>query len=147
MDRSKIARSRTMLTATHTLDRARSFADMMVRAEWRRHGSKMRAYAEVADLVGKSPSWLRKLLGRADGIAIGAHEYLNIAAAYAALCERIEAAAAHERAITARLQEAAHAALASDPRLHHRGAGATGEGTGAAASIGAVLIAEGEERA
>ncbi len=75
----------------------------------------MSAYSVVANSLGVSESWLRKLIGR-QPVVVAAHEYLNLAALYVRLCERIEAEAEHERRRAAALREAAHAALES-----HRG--------------------------
>lgn len=103
-----------MMTASDGIDRARPFAEALVEREHRKSGSRMTAYAAVANAVGVSESWLRKLLGR-QPVVVAVHEYLNLAAAYDRLCARIEAEELNEKRRTAALREAAHAALASDP--------------------------------
>lgn len=108
--RAKIARIRTMMTAADTLDRARPFAAAMVEREERRTGSRMSAYEIVGQSVGVTASWLRKLIGR-QPLVVEHHEFLNLAAAYRRICERVEAEAEIERRKLAVLRGQADAAL------------------------------------
>lgn len=101
-----------MITASEAIGRAHPFAAALVEREERRIGSRMAAYEAVANRVGVSASWLRKLLGR-QPLVVEAHEYLNLAAAYRALCERVEAEAELERQRIAALKGHADAALES----------------------------------
>lgn len=114
---ARIAQGRTMMTAADALSYARPFAAALVERDERTAGSRMAAYEMVAQRIGVSPSWLRKLVGRQPGLVVEAHEYLNIAAAYRRLCERVEAEAERERALAAALREKADAALASAPGM------------------------------
>lgn len=114
------------------LNRARPFAAGLVEREERRTGSRMAAYERVSEMVGVSGSWLRKLLGRHDGLMMEAHEFLNIAAAYRRVCERIEAERDREREMFLALRGDADAALESTGGLvamapeAHRGRAAEG---------------------
>ena len=102
--RTDVDRKRTMITAADGIDRARPFAAALVEREERRSGSRMSAYAAVARTVGVSESWLRKLLGR-QPVVVAVHEYINLASAYVASCERIEAEADRQRRIAAAAAE------------------------------------------
>lgn len=95
-----------MLTAADLSERARPFAAALIEREERRTGSRMAAYENVASMVGVSSSWLRKLIAR-QPFAIAAHHFHNLAAAYVALCERVEREAAHERQRAAALRKKA----------------------------------------
>lgn len=118
-----------MLSAADTIDQARPFVTRLVERYERETGSKMVAYERIASTIGVTPSWLRKLVGRDASIReMAAQEYLNIVLAYRALCERIEASAAHDRAVAAAIRREANAALAS--------AGIEGDGA-ARAAVGA----------
>lgn len=112
--RTKIFRGRKMLSAADTIDQARPFVATLVERYERETGSKMVAYERIASTIGVTPSWLRKLVGRDASIReLAAHEYLNIVMAYRTLCERIEASAAHDRAVAARIRREGDAALES----------------------------------
>ena len=105
---------RKMVSASDTLERARPFAAALIEREERHTGSRMSAYERVANMVGVSPSWLRKLIGRQPDVKeVAAHEFLNIAAAYRSLCLRIEAEAEQERRKATVLREQADAIIAS----------------------------------
>ena len=99
-----------MHSAVQMQDRVRPFACALIDYQHRRTGSRMAAYDRVADETGVSSSWLRRLVGRAH-LDLAAHEYLNILAAYASLCERIERQTEHERQITLALKGDADAAI------------------------------------
>ncbi len=94
---------RQIVTAETVQEEVRPVARALVEHHEHRIGSRMAAYDAVAELVGVSGSWLRKFIGRQDHIGLGAHEYLNILAAYHSICNRLEAAAKNERAKTAML--------------------------------------------
>lgn len=103
-----------MVNATDTVDQTRPFVAALVEREESHTGSRMAAYERVAQMVGVSPSWLRKLLGRQPDVKeIAAHEFLNIAAAYRSLCLRLEAEAERERRKATVLREKADAVIAS----------------------------------
>ena len=112
--KAPLARKRTMITAAAIADQARPFAAALVESAEPRLGSRMRAYEQVAATLGVSASWLRKLIGR-QHVAVAAHAYLNLAAAYRSLCERIEAQAESEKLRAPAIQEQLNAVLASAP--------------------------------
>jgi hypothetical protein len=100
-----------MTTATETMEMARPLAAALVERMERQFGSRMAAYERVASVVGVSPSWLRKLLGRQPGLTLEAHEFFNIASAYRSLCARIEGEAEREKRRYLELGREAHAAV------------------------------------
>jgi hypothetical protein len=102
-----------MLSAADLTEQTRPFVVGLVEREVRHTGSRMAAYDRVASMVGVSASWLRKLTGRRP-VTIEAHEYINLARAYRALCERIEREAETERQRAITLREKINAALESD---------------------------------
>jgi len=113
--RQNIFRKRqTMITAADTTDRARPIAAALVEREERTTRSRMTAYDRVASRIGVSASWLQKLIGRRH-VAIAAHEFFNLYAAYQRLCERVEADAEHERRLLIALKDQTHAALSCLP--------------------------------
>lgn len=73
--------------------------------------SQMDAYAALGREVEKSPTWIRRIIGRSPDVAIRLRDALNIGAAYARLCTSIEAAADAAEASNAVLREELHAAL------------------------------------
>lgn len=109
--RAKPAPKRTMMTAAETMDQARPLAAAMVERAERQLHSRMAAYERVASVVGVSPSWLRKLIGRQPGVTVEHHEFYNLAAAYRAVCARIEGEAELERQRFLALGRTADAAL------------------------------------
>ncbi len=94
---------RQIVTAETVQEKVRPVARALVEHHEHRIGSRMAAYEAVAGLVGVSGSWLRKFIGRQDHIGLGAHELINILAAYHSICNRLEAATKNERAKTAAL--------------------------------------------
>jgi hypothetical protein len=72
--------------------------------------SQMGAYAALAGQVGKSPTWVRGIVGRDPTVGVRLRDALNLRAAYARLCTRIEAAADAEEALIATLTEELNAA-------------------------------------
>lgn len=114
-----------MVTAADTLARARPLVAALVEREERRCGSRMAAYDIIGGAIGKSPSWVRKLLGRQDQVAVELHDFLNIALAYRRLCQRVEGAAERERKRAAALRREANAALESTLVLVEGAAGAS----------------------
>ena len=76
-------------TATVTnLTRSRAHA-LVERAE-RQTGSRMAAYEMVAQTIGASPGWLRKLIKGYEAKEPRATIYENIRAHYEAFCNRVE---------------------------------------------------------
>ncbi len=91
--RSKRTR-RAMITAEDALEQVRPSLAQLVKHRQRAVGSRMAAYNDVGAPLGRSASWVRKVLGRAPDVVVGLHDYLNITK----LCERIEASTARNEA-------------------------------------------------
>lgn len=68
-------------------------------------GSLMAAYDDVGERLGRSPSWVRKVIGRAADVSVGLHDWLNINT----LCARLDAASGRLEAATAAREEARRA--------------------------------------
>lgn len=79
-----------MSTAARLLDEARIKSAALVARESLHAGSKMRAYEAVARRIGASPSWVRHLIGRQDGVSLPAAVMEDLRDSYARLCERVE---------------------------------------------------------
>lgn len=109
--RSKSGDGRVMITAEQALERARSPLAALVAERERSAGSRMRAYGLVGAPLGRSATWVRKVLGRAPDVSVGLHDALNIAALYERVCARIEARADKVEAGNNALREELHAAL------------------------------------
>lgn len=97
-----------MMTAADSLAQTRPLLVALVERKRRSTGSKMAAYLAVARTVGRSTTWVRKVVGR-QFVAIELHDYLNIANAYRAACERMEAEAELEKQRFYALGKAANA--------------------------------------
>lgn len=103
-----------MITAEQALERVRPDLAEIVSAKERALGSRMLAYERLATKLGRSPTWIRKVLGRAPDVTVGLHDALNIRAAYERLCSTVSAAADAQAAENNRLREEIHAALQGD---------------------------------
>lgn len=68
----------------------RSRANALVERAERQTGSRMAAYEMVAQTVGVSPGWLRKLIKGYEAKEPRATIYENIRANYEAFCNRVE---------------------------------------------------------
>ncbi len=128
--RTKIARKRA-ITGDDDMAAARPAVARLLRYEEVFAGSRMRAYERVGELIDEGASWVRRLVGGSERVTVRRCTWLNIAAAYATLCERIEAAAEHERGLEALLRSETDAALDSDLGLV---AGAAAQTRGGASS-------------
>jgi hypothetical protein len=90
----KIRKDQRMDAAVELMDGARWRVKELWRRKFVETGSKMRAYEDVAAMVGRSPSWIEKLIGRRldtkrpDAVAL-----MNIHAVYSRICEKVEATA------------------------------------------------------
>ena len=73
--------------------------------------SRMDAYRALGSMLGKSQTWVRKVIGRQPDAAIYLRDALNIRTAYERLCARIEAAADAAETTNNALREELHAAL------------------------------------
>jgi hypothetical protein len=109
-----------MITAEQALERARSPLEALVAARTKAVGSRMEAYRLVGAPLGRSATWVRKVLGRAPDVQVGLHDALNIAALYDRLCARIEAAAEAVEADNKKLREDLDAALSAREALRPR---------------------------
>jgi hypothetical protein len=121
--RSKSGDGRVMITAEQALERARSPLAALVAERERSAGSRMRAYGLVGAPLGRSATWVRKVLGRAPDVTVGLHDALNIATLYARVCDRIDASAEQVEASNNTLREELHAALSGAAAPPSRPAG------------------------
>lgn len=101
-----------MVGTAEPIDSARELLSFVVERERRRTGSKTRAYEVVSAAIGRSRSWVEKIIGRQRGPGLSHETMLAIVAKYHAICERIEADAEHDRRLAAALRGHAHAAIA-----------------------------------
>lgn len=96
---TKIVRNRTNTvrrTAEESLDDVRPVLERAVRHEEDITRSKMLAYENVGKSIGKSPSWVRKLVGR-HAVGLRYLDYRNIMHVYGALCDSIAEDVARRR--------------------------------------------------
>jgi hypothetical protein len=83
-----------MSSAVELMDGARWRVAELVKHQENATGSRMLGYQDVGSMIGRSPSWVEKLIGRRldtkrpDAVAL-----MNIYAVYSRICERIEDAA------------------------------------------------------
>lgn len=97
-----------------------------VLAKMRERGlSQMDAYAALGREVDKSPTWVRRIIGRSPDVAIRLRDALNVRAAYERLCSSIEAAADAAEAKNALLREELHVARIGTSSAHSRADGDT----------------------
>ncbi|UYW25878.1 hypothetical protein OKC48_21805 [Methylorubrum extorquens] len=78
-----------MMTADQALERIRPDLASVIAVKEQTLGSRMRAYEVIGSKLGRSPTWIRKVLGRAPDVTVGLHDALNIRAAYERLCKHI----------------------------------------------------------
>lgn len=102
-----------MVGAAEPIESARELLSFVVERERRRVGSKTRAYEIVSAAVGRSRSWVEKIIGRQQGPGLSHETMLAIVAKYHAICERLETDAEHDRHLAAALRGHAHAAITS----------------------------------
>lgn len=112
--RSKIGGRPMMVTADQALERIRPDLASVIAVKEQALGSRMRAYEALGSKIGRSPTWIRKVLGRAEDVTVGLHDALNIRAAYERLCARVEAVADTIEAGNEELRRELDAALGSD---------------------------------
>lgn len=109
--RAKTSTRRTMFTNADAQSQALPLVHALFRdAHWQ-SGSRMAAYERTAEQIGRSPNWVRKLIGRREDAVVEHRDFLNIRAAYDRLCARIEAAAEHEEARADVLRSIRHAVV------------------------------------
>lgn len=103
-----------MMTADQALEQIRPDLASIIAVKERTLGSRMRAYESLGSKLGRSPTWIRKVLGRAPDVTVGLHDALNIRAAYDRLCARMESAADALEAGNEKLRRELDADLISD---------------------------------
>lgn len=79
--------SRRMLTIEQANERAREPLLALVMRRQASYGSRMAAYEAVGSSIGRSGSWVRKIIGRSSEVTVGLHDWLNINA----ICARLDA--------------------------------------------------------
>lgn len=112
--RSKSGSGRLMMTAEQALEQIRPDLASIIAVKERTLGSRMRAYESLGSKLGRSPTWIRKVLGRAPDVTVGLHDALNIRAAYERLCARVESAADALEAGNEKLRRELDADLSGD---------------------------------
>jgi hypothetical protein len=79
-----------MISSAAVTDLTRSRAHALVERAERQTGSRMAAYEMVAQTVGVSPGWLRKLIKGYEAKEPRATIFENIRVSYDNLCNRVE---------------------------------------------------------
>lgn len=110
MPKSRVRGS--MITADHEAELLRAEIARAVAALREQGVSQMDAYARIADAAGVSESWVRKHYGRNPSVGVRLRDFLNIRAAYARLCQRVEATTARVDALADALEDYADAPIA-----------------------------------
>jgi AraC-like DNA-binding protein len=124
-----------MSNATDALARTRPMLAGLIERKSRATQSKMRAIEAIASEIGASSSWVQKVIYSQTGIVVRHHVFVNIASAYARLCERIETEAQIERARAMAILEGAHASIAGDQGMGARLSGPQGGREGSTAAV------------
>lgn len=120
---AKIRKARRMMTAEEELAFVRPHVVEAIEALRARGISQMRAYAKLAGMVGKSPTWVRGVISRDASIGVRFRDAVNIARAYRTLCSRIEAAADADEVSNNKLREELDVALSGAATPHRREVG------------------------
>lgn len=113
-----------MMTADQALEQIRPDLASIIAAKERKLGSRMRAYESLGSKLGRSPTWIRKVLGRAPDVTVGLHDALNIRAAYERLCKHIADGTEAIEAENQKLRRELDAALRGDRAASARLGGA-----------------------
>jgi hypothetical protein len=120
----KIGKVRPMDAAAEMLDGARPKLAYLVKRQAIISGSRTRAEIEVGAMIGRSDSWIRKLLGRTlDTKRPDAVVLQNIHAIYSRICAGIENAADARFAHALELLDKTNAATAGDQKVDQGMAG------------------------
>lgn len=122
--RSKSGMGRAMMTADQALEQIRPDLASIIAVKERTLGSRMRAYESLGSKLGRSPTWIRKVLGRAPDVTVGLHDALNIRAAYERLCKHIADGTDAIEAENQKLRRELDAALRGDRPASARVGGA-----------------------
>jgi hypothetical protein len=115
--RAKSDRKSPMMTAAPTAEFTRSAAGLLVERAERQTGSRMTAYANVAQNLGTSASWLRKFLAGREAKEPGWTVGWKILDQYSRMCSRVEAEIEMDRARTLALKERVDALTATANRM------------------------------
>lgn len=134
--RSKLGSGRAMMTADQALEQIRPDLASIIAVKEQTLGSRMRAYESLGSKLGRSPTWIRKVLGRAPDVTVGLHDALNIRAAYERLCARVENAADALAAENQELRRELDAALSGDRTVAARASGSAVARASEAAPLG-----------
>ncbi|MBB2959878.1 hypothetical protein [Methylobacterium sp. R2-1] len=113
-----------MMTADQALEQIRPDLASIIAVKERTLGSRMRAYESLGTKLGRSPTWIRKVLGRAPDVTVGLHDALNIRAAYERLCKHIADGTDAIEAENQKLRRELDAALRGDRPASARVGGA-----------------------
>jgi len=126
-----------MMTAEQALEQIRPDLASIIAAKERTLGSRMRAYESLGSKLGRSPTWIRKVLGRAPDVTVGLHDALNIRAAYERLCKHIADGTDAIEAENQKLRRELDAALRGDRPTSARlgGAPSTAEAPAVSARV------------
>lgn len=95
---------KTTMSDVSTL--SRNAAMGLVGREERRTGSRMVAYAIVAQTVGTSAEWLRKFISEKEGKEPRVTVGFNLMALYSRVCDRVEQAGDNERKLKGEIDAA-----------------------------------------
>jgi len=114
----KIGKVQPMDAAAEMLDGARPKLAYLVKRQAIISGSRTRAEIEIGQMIGRSDSWIRKLLGRTlDTKRPDAVVLQNIHAIYSRICAGIENAADARFAHALELLDKTNAAAAGDQKV------------------------------
>lgn len=101
------------VTAEDAAGRVRPLVEALVAERFKETGSRTVAVEDIAALIGKSASWIKRLRAGSSEVIVALHDAMNVATAYDRLCSRIEAAAETEKARAAALRRSTDAAVSS----------------------------------
>lgn len=105
------------MSTAHTAEFTRELASHLVDRAERHTGSRMTAYAAVAQTIGTSSSWLRKFLAGREAKEPGWTVGWKILDQYSRMCSRVEAEIEMDRARTLALKERVDALTATANRM------------------------------
>lgn len=103
-----------MMTADQAREQIRSPLDLLIKHHVDQGASQMRAYERVGSLIGRTPAWVQRIIGRREDATVGLHDAFNIRAAYDRLCARVESVADALEAGNEELRRELDAALGGD---------------------------------
>lgn len=112
--REKVRGREPMMTADQAREQVRSPLDLLIKHHVDQGASQMRAYERVGSLIGRTPAWVQRIIGRREDATVGLHDAFNIRAAYERLCARVEHVADAIEAGNQELRRELDAALGGD---------------------------------